>query len=315
MFNKFGLFNFGFKRALGGDNLPRASLIQKTVFSNPYYNAITGYWEFEDKAGTTTVAEKGKCFNFDGVAYSEVPKNKFDLSGRNYLDLSADFSKEAGEICSVSQGDDSATRFELSWAADNKVYAIINEGSGYASFSFTDYGKHTFRALYDGSGATNNDKIKVFIDGEEQVISISGTINSSLQPFTRAFRIGQTGTSTMSTGKIANVKIYDIAGNLTNSWHCDEDSGDTAYDSVGTAHATIVDAGAGFFDEDIEFTSYHRKFGYSLNESGYPTDVYIPIKLNNDGTPTSLDIFGNTPTVLGQAKNNIKIVDSNCGNF
>ena len=76
------------------------------------------------------------------------------------------------------------------------------------------------------------------------------------------------------------------------------------------SHGTIQNADLNdFHDMDNSFKSYQNEVGYSEGTtSPYITDVKVPIALDEDGTPTSLDIFGNTPTYLGLVKRNAKLI-------
>ena len=67
--------------------------------------------------------------------------------------------------------------------------------------------------VYDGDGATNPDRLKIYVDGEEKTLSFMGTIPSLLQNSSASVKIGKFG-GTLDryfNGTIDDVRIYNRA--------------------------------------------------------------------------------------------------------
>jgi hypothetical protein len=255
--------------------------------------------------------QNGRCYDFssDATAYVDFPKANIDLSSSTYEHFEVDFEKAAGETCAYNQGDDADNRMQMLWFSDNNIYFNIANGSNsYALVALTDYSKHTIKCIFDGSGAANADRCKIWVDGVAQTLSFTGTIPASLPTFTNTFQIGKNYSTAYANAYQGNVKRFDSSGNLINQWLCDEDTGADCFDSVGSANGTITNATLGTFHVDnINFRSYQNEFGYTDDSS-----VLKPLRYDSDGNPTTLDIDGNTPTYIGRARNDIKAVQSNC---
>jgi hypothetical protein len=219
---------------------------------------------------TPRLAQLGRAYQFDGVDDIVVfDKTDIDFSEATYIDFEVDMSKQSGEFTSIGQVMDGSNRVEMSWYTNDRVYFVLANGSNtLGNVSVTDFGKHTFRFLFDGSGATNADRCKIFVDGIEKTLSFSGTIPSSLPILTSDFKFGYSA-SGYSNGKIGNVKQYDENGKLLHSWHGDEGGGVRSFDAVQEWYGEEL-ATNGTFDSNVSgFTT--SRCDLTWNPNGYAT--------------------------------------------
>jgi len=128
--------------------------------------------------------------------------------------------------------------------------------------------------------------------------------------------LNASGVLTGFSGKLGNLYLKDGGGNYLHMWHCDENGGTTTWDSVGTAHGTItnITPSTFFATGELGFRSYQNELGYSEGTGLYAGSL-IPIALDNQGQPTSVDVLGNTPTYTGRARYNDDITQSWVGSF
>ena len=128
--------------------------------------------------------------------------------------------KATGGRIPVVQYKSSTQRIALSWHSDDKVYGLVANGSNAGmnkavTPGFSEW--HMFTMVYDGDGATDADKIKIYIDGvEETGLTAFGTFSSTIYgSFTEPLWIGQDAASAYGEGRMDDVKIYDRALSAT----------------------------------------------------------------------------------------------------
>lgn len=100
-----------------------------------------------------------------------------------------------------------------------KVYFLICNGStayGYINVTNTITLNNWFHysAVYDGSGVTNADKLKIYINGSNQTLTFSGTIPATSPTISASnMMLGSRDTSTQENtdGYIDEVSIFDYA--------------------------------------------------------------------------------------------------------
>lgn len=211
----------------------------------------------------------------------------------NSFSITIDSKKDSGEFVSANQGDDAFTRSGIIWSTDDKVYGILSE-SGSVRFgvtaALTNFDRKELRLVYDGTGATNADKLKLYINGVYTVFdSFTGTIPTSLESITNNFEIGtQFHNSFFSKNLIYRFKIEGILE------YYPQGSGDYEYDISGNNnHGTWVGTGARF-DYDLEGSLYLNQNGYSLWEHATLDPIQVPFDIN--GLPLSLTAGVDIPT-------------------
>jgi len=123
----------------------------------------------------------------------------------------SDITTESAILSSLGVGGAPATDgFTIDWAL-GRLYCFIGGATphGYiAATTNTNYGDISY--VYDGAGATNADKLKMYINGVLQVLTFTGTIPTS---FNISYRItigAWTGVTykLISGGKVGEVRIF-----------------------------------------------------------------------------------------------------------
>ncbi|MCK5134881.1 MAG: hypothetical protein KAR19_03775 [Bacteroidales bacterium] len=91
-------------------------------------------------------------------------------------------NRKAGEKSIIGANSGSTNRINFGWHSDNRIYGVIANGSstyGYVATN-TDEGVFTIKMVYDGAGATNADRLKIYINDVEQSLTFVGTIPANL---------------------------------------------------------------------------------------------------------------------------------------
>ncbi len=150
-----------------------------------------------------------------------------------------------------------------------KIYFHLSAGANYGNTTsnvLTANVWYHVAAVYDGSGSTNSDKVKIYINGVSQSLSFNGTIPSTLNDTTDTVDLGYSPSDGYSyySGLIDEVRVSDsirYSSNFTPSTspfvrdsntklllHFDENGNDprvvnTAFDDSGNGnHGTITGA-------------------------------------------------------------------------
>jgi len=114
---------------------------------------------------------------------------------------------DANSFVSVGAYDSNDSRFGFDAFSDGNVYfEIANGGLTFGSIATNDANWHHFEAIYDGNGATNADRLKVYLDGVGKSVSFTGTIPASIA-IASAFNLCSFSMRT-TTGDIDDVRLY-----------------------------------------------------------------------------------------------------------
>lgn len=176
-------------------------------FSQP--NTSTSGWN---------VGQFGKCLTFDGTDDYASAASTF-LNGATKATISFSFKRRtASSRCNITQTNGTSFhRFGVNANTDGLVYFLINNvaSSTYATFANGDTLWHRVTFVYDGSGATNADRVKGYLDGVPKTLTFTGTIPSSVGAATGPFEIGRqnagVGLVTYSDGQLDDVRLYNRA--------------------------------------------------------------------------------------------------------
>lgn len=247
--------------------------VQRLGDRYPFKNS-DGKWVLKDACGNphnTAIAENGICYQGDGSGYVLFDKSKIDLSGSTFLDFEIHMSKAEFELVSIQQYDSLTNRVNIFWHTNNILYFIVANGESTNAFiPFTDYGYHKFRFIYDGSGAANADKIKIYIDDVQQNLSFTGTLPSSIGTLTNNFTFGKQGGSNVFNGKLGKIIRRDSSGNIINQWFNNNNTTNTVcIDTVGDAPGRVTGALDlnNFYAEDKDFPNDRNDSGVSSKEN------------------------------------------------
>ncbi len=102
----------------------------------------------------------------------------------------------------------------------------------------------------------------------------------------QAVTLNAAGELTGFTGKFGDAYIKD-GDNYEHFWQCNEGEGITAWDSVGTAHGTIIGATlVDFHASDNRFSNLQNNIGYSEGVLGF--EMYTDVGMANTSNVTKL---------------------------
>jgi len=106
--------------------------------------------------------------------------------------------------------------YNIVYNSDNRVYFQMSGNGTTVAYSQTQVSYTTGMwvhcvGVYDGAGAANADKNKVYINGVQVGCNFSGTIPSSLFQSPSNLKINSINNTSSGTGKIGQVKIWERA--------------------------------------------------------------------------------------------------------
>ncbi len=207
--------------------LPLASFA--TQIDSASVSGLIGYWGFEEATGTTAfdysgnqkdatlvattwvAGKRGKALNFNGTSASASAP--LTLTGATKFTLSGWVKKSAtNKQMSFGMLNGALERAEIVWYTDGSLYGEVGATQDiWGKKAVTNDTKwHFISFVYDGAGATNADKVKLYFDGTPQSsLTFSGTIASSVT-CTSTLSIGVRNTG-YSSGLIDEVRVYNRA--------------------------------------------------------------------------------------------------------
>lgn len=87
--------------------------------------------------------------------------------------------------------------------------AVSDSGANFGQFLYpTAQAWHHFVWVYDGTGVTNGDRLKVYVDGVSGSLTFGGTIPATTTAGTSGFEISRKHTAAAFSGSIDNVSYY-----------------------------------------------------------------------------------------------------------
>ncbi len=182
--------------------------------------------------------------------------------------------------------------------SDGHLFFQISNGIAWRDRRILNYSNYVksnewfyFSAVYDGHGATDNDKLKLFIDGISRGSNsgspIPTTTSASLNSVDLLLGVGEIdgGSEVNWNGSIDDVRIYNytrtqkqILENMANgpalqspilNLKFDEGYGDTAYDSsVFKNNGTLNSGGSGANDSNTKMWNKNGKIGGAMEFDG-----------------------------------------------
>lgn len=125
----------------------------------------------------------------DYIDFGNMP----ELNGVGGLTMSVRVTTDpTGSIPIFSKFNDNFHRFHL-WIISGALYWNASNGAShaYGTSSFSNSGSTVFTMRFDGSGATNADRLKGFINAEEQTLSFTGTIPTTTTSLANPLFVGR----------------------------------------------------------------------------------------------------------------------------
>ena len=153
----------------------------------------------------------GGVLNFDGV--DDYVNTTNVLYGKTKISMGGWIKRSTtGSTMSFGAVNGAAERAEIVMYSSGSLYGEISSShliNGSKTVS-NDTNWHHIMMVFDGSGATNTDRIKLYFDGANVgSLTFSGTISSSIA-CSNNFTIGTRNTG-FSQGLVGEVRIYDRA--------------------------------------------------------------------------------------------------------
>jgi len=204
-------------------------------------------WGVIDTPEEDYLAEHGlnAVGTFNGV--DDYIDTNLDFSGATSFDMSVRLYRPiTGISMSVLQGDVATARVGFEWFNDNTMYVFVSNGeNSYGYINNTSTGWFDIRMVYNGSGATDEDKLKLYINDVLQILTYAAVdIPSSLGTISNKFLIGNDRpAATYTTGKISKVSLSKNGTTILDNYITGIDSEDTFGTWSGTGnHTSIIPA-------------------------------------------------------------------------
>lgn len=148
--------------------------------------------------------------NFSGAEYVNT---SLDLSGLEKLSISVWFYRSSNtERLDISQSDNTnVDRIKLIRNNNGKIYVIV--GSGIGTYTDNSVGWIHLTVVYDGTGLTNSDKLKLYVNGVQVTLNFSGTVPSTIPSIPENFlKIGRDdGSDFYGIGNIDNFQVLNVS--------------------------------------------------------------------------------------------------------
>ncbi|MFH1048262.1 MAG: LamG domain-containing protein [Patescibacteria group bacterium] len=266
-------YSAGFAAKFGGDPLSPAERISL---------GLAGYWNFEEGGASTakdssgngkngtltngplwTKGKKGNAIKFDGV--NDYVTSNFQFSIFNFQSISnwINFQTLAAGKPIIGKWGGNQNAILLKTDDTNSDELKICVASDLITDDCANYGITTdaniaanvwynIQIVYDGTQSTDANKLKLYFNGVQKTLTITGTIPTTLQNSTGALEIGGDSDLAVYAGaKIDEVRVYNRALSFeevnylynekkpVGQWDFDEGAGATAHDSQGNLNITF----------------------------------------------------------------------------
>lgn len=164
--------------------------------------------------------------------------NGYDLNGYSFLSANSDIidcgnnsninatdkltiaawvlmRSTATAVCKVTTAT-TGFSYNIVYNSDNRVYFQMSGNGTTVAYSQTQVAYNTGMwvhcvGVFDGAGAANSDRNKVYINGVQMACNFAGTIPSSLFQSSSNLKINSINNTSSGTGKIGQVKIWKRA--------------------------------------------------------------------------------------------------------
>ena len=126
-----------------------------------------------------------------------------------FVSAKIDSGNSGGNVIGKYEAMDKRWHIYVNSSGDGLIYWNIggtNFGTSLASVIGTDW--HHLAMVYDGTQSGNENRLKAYIDGEEIILTFTGTIPSSMTNISANVNIGRHSISNFFQGIIDEVKIY-----------------------------------------------------------------------------------------------------------
>ena len=180
-----------------------------------------GYWPLGDNSASDPLAQPNvsvddaSVFDFDGINdYIDVG-DMSQLSNASAITVSLWFNPAGNSNKLLLDFKEGSSRITVQRVSNSQIYLYVN--TVYAVYNITTSTSNWYNLgyVFDGSGASDADRLKLYINGSEiSASSFSGTVPSSIGAFTSAMdrKIGSLNNGSFSwLGSINEVAIFTSA--------------------------------------------------------------------------------------------------------
>ncbi len=202
-------------------------------------SGLVGYWKF-DEGNTNVKDHSGNNYHgtmTNGPVWSATKPSASQILFDNIYSMKFDGTDDYVETADISQmdsasaltltawikrsavsatvylgkADDANNRVSLNVAGDGNIYFVLANGANtYGAVANDDTDWHHLALVFDGSQGSDATRLKGYIDGVAQSLTITGPIEATTANMTANFRIGEE-LGVYTSGYIDDVRIYSRA--------------------------------------------------------------------------------------------------------
>ncbi len=204
--------------------------------SNPQFNALNSglrnFWKMNEATGETradvlnndNLVNTNACAQVAGIvgfatSFVSASSQKLTKAGYSAFDGATKASiscwvKRAAagsDVIAVAVAIDNNNRFEVAQVNDGNAYFLsCNAGSQFGTAASAGTGWHHLVMVFDGTLATNANRLKGYIDGVLQTLSFTGTIPATLPTLNATIGVGvfNPATTVFSNGNLDAIGIW-----------------------------------------------------------------------------------------------------------
>ena len=182
-----------------------------------------GYWRIGDNSNPLALAGypnisvgADSVFNFNGSGdYIDLGDlSNIGISNASAVSVSLWFNKNGNGNYVLFELKDGSSKIALQSYQANRLYIYINNRNYYVDTTVANGDWHNIILVFDGSGADNADKLKLYFNGSNITGgTYSGDVPASVGAFTSSMtsNIGRTPSTAYFDGYISNASIWDTA--------------------------------------------------------------------------------------------------------
>lgn len=273
---------------------------------NNIYTGFDGKTKVNDKIGIKDrEVLPSTCYKFDGIASVLLPVS---ISNTNYFCFETYIKKTAAERQTFQSFDAANTNVRMGWWSDSNIFLAFTVGGviKIGTYPYTNYSKELkIKFVYDGLGATNADKVKIYLNNSSTpvVLNFTGTFPSTTPTLINNLEIGK-NVATFSNAKQGTLIKRDSNNDIINRWAFNEASNSYVIDSVGGAEGYWINANLNTIH------AIDNDFPQEANIRGYATvALYTMIfPLDNNGDPViPSGVSGTVTKYEGRVKHYIDV--------
>ena len=227
----------------------------------------------------------GRSLVFDGISdYLDCGDLTF-LNSASAFSISvwikSDSTNSLDYICSKNFGNN---RIHIAISYNIMYFNVSNGTNTYGTVPFTSTDWNHISLVFNGSGTGNSNKLKAYINGEEQSLTFTGTTPSTTANLSgTAFQIGRRDSDYFS-GKMCDFKIFDshlTEAQVTELYRKPESTPSAVQDNLLAWYPMIE--GNPESPQSIVYDHSEKKLGSEFFNTTYSSDTGSWTKYGNNG--------------------------------